>query len=267
MQINEIPANLSEVLEVTKPLSVEAGEAIMNIYETNFDVEVKGDNSPLTLADTTANEIIVKHLRKSFPDYAVLAEESKDDSKRRSNDFCFIVDPLDGTKEFVNRNGQFTVNIALAYKGRSVLGVIYAPVTRQLYFAYAGRGAFLEDLQTGKKRQLTATTKLDNLIMVGSRSHSSPQEAEIFERHRDSIGEVISVGSSLKGCMIASGDADIYYRFGLTSEWDIAAMQCIVEEAGGIFRQLDGTPMRYNREDILNHKGFYVVNRVENIWI
>ena len=263
----EFPVNLSDILNVVKPLAVEAGKAIMKIYETDFDVAIKDDKSPLTQADMNANEIIVTCLQKCFPDYAILAEESKDDPSRRENDYCFIVDPLDGTKEFVGRNGQFTVNIALAHKCKSVLGVIYVPVTEQIYYAYVGGGAFLEDLKTGEKRTLRVSDKLDNLIVVGSRSHSSPEEIKIFDKHKTQIENMISVGSSLKGCMVAAGEADIYYRFGLTSEWDIAAMQCIVEQAGGIFRQTDGSSMIYNREDILNRKGFYVVNREENIWI
>ena len=267
MKSDKIPANLPDILAVIKPLAVEAGKAIMNIYETEFAVEIKDDKSPLTLADTAANEIIVRCLREHFPGYAILTEESQDDAKRLGNDFCFIVDPLDGTKEFINRNGQFTVNIALAYKNEAVLGVIYVPVSEQLYYACRDGGAFFEDLKSGKKRKIQVSDKLDDLTVVGSRSHASPQEAELFEKHKDKIRNIVSVGSSLKGCMVAAGEADVYYRFGLTSEWDIGAMQCIVEESGGIFRQTDGTVMRYNRKDILNRLGFYVVNRVENIWI
>jgi 3'(2'), 5'-bisphosphate nucleotidase len=264
---NNIPIDLSGLLAVVKPLAVRAGKAIMKIYETEFEVELKGDKSPVTLADTAANEIIVLFLRENFPAYAILAEESKDNLGRLANDFCFIVDPLDGTKEFIKRNGQFTVNIALAYKHKSVLGVVYAPVAEHLYYACEGGGAFFEDLKSGEKRQIHVSDRLDGITVVGSRSHSSPEEAELFEKYKDNIGYMISVGSSLKGCLVAAGEADVYYRFGPTSEWDTAAMQCIVEEAGGIFRQTDGTPMRYNREDIINRIGFYAVNRVENIWI
>jgi len=145
--------------------------------------------------------------------------------------------------------------------------VIYVPATEQLYYAYKGGGAFFEDLKSGSKRRLQVSDRLESLIVVGSRSHSSAQEKELVEKHQNIISSMTSVGSSLKGCMVAAGEADVYYRFGLTSEWDIAAMQCIVEEAGGIFRRADGAPMRYNREDILNRLGFYVVNRAENIWV
>jgi len=267
MERSHVPINLASIIDDLKPIAVEAGMAIMKIYDTDFVVEVKDDESPLTLADTAANEIIVKFLRERYPDYAILAEESKDNLQRLDNDFCFIVDPLDGTKEFIGRNGQFTVNIALAYKHESVLGIIYVPVNEHLFYAFKGGGAHFEDLKQRIKSQLHVSNKLDDITVVGSRSHASEREAEIFEKHKDRIGNMASVGSSLKGCLIASGAADVYYRFGLTSEWDVAAMQCIVEEAGGVFRQTDGTLMRYNREDILNRLGFYAVNRAENIWI
>lgn len=258
-------------LQLAKDLAIQAGLAIMKIYETDFNIEIKEDNSPLTLADRKANEIIVQGLEESFLDYAILSEESKDDKSRLKNDFCFIVDPLDGTKEFIKRNGQFTVNIALAYKNKVVMGVIYVPVTKELYYASKGEGAYLERVKSNEHgtelKILQVSDKLEDIIVVGSKSHSSEKEAKLIEENKDKIKESKSAGSSLKGCMVAEGLADIYYRFGLTSEWDTAAMQCIVEEAGGIFRQMDGTDMLYNRENNLNEKGFYVVNRKENIWI
>jgi len=250
-----------------KSLAVEAGKAIMEVYEREFDVEIKEDNSPLTEADKKSNSIIVNGLREAFPNYAILSEESKDDKSRLNNDLCFIVDPLDGTKEFIKQNGQFTVNIALCYKKRSILGVIYAPAIKKLYYAFKGEGAYLEDVESGEVKRLKVTDKTNNLIIVASKSHSSQKEKELIEEHKELISDVIYAGSSLKGCMVAEGKADVYYRFGFTSEWDTAAMHCIIEESGGIFRQLDGSEMLYNRESVLNEKGFYVVNRVENIWV
>ena len=250
-----------------KEIAIEAGEAIMEIYQTDFLVEQKGDQSPLTLADKTANEIIVSHLKKQYPAYAVLSEESVDDKSRLMKEYCFIVDPLDGTKEFVGRNGQFTVNIALVHKGKPIIGVIYVPVTKQLYYAAKNEGAFLTNGESADAKRLSVSDKLDNLIWIGSRSHSSEKEERLIASHKEHISETISAGSSLKGCMVAEGKADIYYRFGLTCEWDTAAMQCIVEEAGGIFKQMDGSEMVYNRDNTLNEKGFYIVNRNENIWV
>lgn len=256
-----------DILERVKELAVEAGHIIMKIYETDFEVDYKEDESPLTMADKQANAHIVEGLKALCPAYAILSEEMKDDKSRRENDYCFIVDPLDGTKEFVKRNGQFTVNIALVYKQRPVVGVIYVPVTKDLYFASTEEGAFKQSGIDGSVKKLEVSDKLDSLVWVGSKSHSSEKEANLIESHKDLISETISAGSSLKGCMVAEQKADVYYRFGLTCEWDTAAMQCITEQAGAVFRQMDNTEMLYNREDTLNAKGFYIVNRQENIWV
>lgn len=257
--------DLARVVDLCKRASLEAGDAILSIYGADFSVEYKNDNSPLTAADKAANEIITKALVQGYPECAILSEELEDNKERTNSDYCFIVDPLDGTKEFVNRNGQFTVNIALAYKGKSVLGVVYAPVLRELYFAWEAGGAFLE--ASGETVRLSVSDKLSDLTFVGSKSHSGEKEAALLCQHSDVISQTVSAGSSLKGCMVAAGKADLYYRYGLTREWDTAAMQCVVEEAGGIFLQLDGTPMRYNRANTLNEKGFLIVNRKENIWV
>ena len=254
-------------IKVLKALAVEAGQAIMKVYQTDFAVGRKADDSPLTLADKTANEIIITGLRQSFPEYAILSEESRDDLSRLQNEYCFIVDPLDGTKGFIQRNGQFTVNIALVCRQRPVMGIIYVPVSGQLYFAGRGIGARMEIAGSGQSVRLRVSDRIDRLVVVGSRSHSSDQEADLMDRHRHLIAETITAGSSLKGCMVAEGKADVYYRFGPTCEWDTAAMQCLVEAAGGIFRQMDGSEMLYNRTNTLNDKGFFIVNRVENIWV
>lgn len=258
---------LNAILETMKQLAVEAGEQIMSIYETDFDVDYKEDESPLTLADKTANKHIVEGLQKICPEYAILSEEEKDDKSRRERDYCFIVDPLDGTKEFVKRNGQFTVNIALAYKQKSILGVIYVPVTKDLYYASAGNGAYKKSGVDGQVHRLQVSDKTKDLIWVGSKSHSSEKEAALIDAHKEQIADMVSAGSSLKGCMVAEQAADVYYRYGLTCEWDTAAMQCIAEQAGAIVRQMDGSELLYNRENTLNDKGFYIVNCKENIWV
>ena len=255
-----------EVLECLKKLAVDAGKIIMEVYETDFEVDYKEDESPLTMADRRANDCIVKGLMEQFPDYAVLSEEMKDDKARRQKDYCFIVDPLDGTKEFVKRNGQFTVNIALVYKQNPVVGVIYVPVTGDLYFASAEEGAFKQDGATGGLRKLQVSDKQEHLIWVGSKSHSSEKEENLIQSHKGQIDEVIAAGSSLKGCLVAEQRADVYYRFGLTCEWDTAAMHCIAEQAGAVVRQMDHSSLLYTRENTLNEKGFYIVNRKENVW-
>lgn len=251
-------------LNVAIEAAIRAGEKIMKIYSGSIEVEYKENNTPLTLADKQANDIIVDSLLKYFPEYSILSEEKKDTKDRLENDWCWIVDPLDGTKEFIKKNGEFTVNIALSYKHKSVLGVIYVPVTKELYYAVKGHGAHLKSQNFVKELQIS--NKKENLILVASRSHTSKQLSKLIEENKNKFKEVKNAGSSLKGCLIAKGEADVYYRFGLTSEWDTAAMQCIVEEAGGIFKQLDSSDMLYNRENTLNEKGFYIVNDEKNIF-
>ncbi len=258
---------MKDLLELCKELAVKAGDRIMEIYDTDFEVYSKDDESPLTRADKEANEIIVDRLIKEYPQYSILSEESKEDVSRFSNDYCFVIDPLDGTKEFVKKNGEFTVNIALVRCGKPILGVIYAPVLKDLYYACEGYGSHLENIDTKQSRKIEVTSKTSDLIMVASKSHFSEKEENLISSNKDKIKESISKGSSLKGCMVAAGEADIYYRFGLTCEWDTCAMQCIVEEAGGIFKQMDNSDMTYNRKNTLNEKGFYIVNRKENIWV
>lgn len=252
-------------LEVAKKCALEAGEAIMHIYNEAVDmqVEYKDKDMPLTAADKASNKIIVDALRENFPGYAVLSEEEKDNLERLKNDYCFVVDPLDGTKEFIKRNGQFTVNIALAYKQTSVMGVIYVPVTGELYYAQKGEGAYIQK-PDGKVEKLFVSdnTDIGSLKVVMSVSHECEEMKQLIEKYQ--LKNFVKVGSSLKGCMVASGEADIYYRYNPTMEWDTAAMQCIAEEAGGIFRQMDDTAMYYNREDSVNRKGFYIINNKAN---
>jgi len=252
-----------KILEVCKEVAVAAGEAIMEVYNScgEMQVEYKEGEMPLTAADKASNRIIVERLTADFPEIAMLSEEEKDHRERLENDNCFVVDPLDGTKEFIKRNGQFTVNIALAHKHRSVLGVIYVPVTGELYYAQKGKGAYLQE-RNGELRKLSVSEHIGDPRVVMSNSHGCEQMDRLLEKYH--LTHFVSVGSSLKGCMIAKGDAEVYYRYNPTMEWDTAAMQCIVEEAGAIFRQMDDTEMLYNREDSLNAKGFYIINRMEN---
>ena len=254
-------------LEVCKEAAVLAGKAILDIYNNAEDmaVEYKEGDMPLTAADKASNRIIVEILQRSFPSYAILSEEEKDNLDRLNNDYCFVVDPLDGTKEFIKRNGQFTVNIALAYKHRSVMGVIYVPVSDELYFAGKGSGAFLQK-SDGTVERLSVLDNVDceKLKVVLSGSHGCKEMDELLEKY--GMTDFVKVGSSLKGCMVASGNADVYYRHNPTMEWDTAAMQCIVEEAGGLFKQMDLTQMLYNRENSLNSKGFLAINSYKNLF-
>lgn len=253
---------LKPELDLAMSLAKEAGEEILRIYETDFKVEYKDDKSPLTEADKKSNQIIVSAISKNFPEHAVLSEEYDDDKSRLNNEWCWIIDPLDGTKEFLKKNGEFTVNIALAHKGRVVLGIVYIPVKDEMFYAVKGQGAFLE--KHGVSKKITVSDRTSNLVLVKSRSHASEKLQKLIDDNKGKIAKDVSSGSSIKGCLIANGTADIYYRFGLTMEWDTAAVQCVVEEADGIFRQMDDSEMTYNRENSLNEKGFYILNKIEN---
>lgn len=256
---------LDKVLFVSKEAAISAGKVIMQIYEDSdaFEAEYKKDNTPITIADKKANRIIVDILKEQFPEYAILSEEEVDDKKRLNNPYCFIIDPLDGTKEFINRNGEFTVNIALAENHRVILGVIYMPVTEELYYASVENGTYYQNKR--EKKQLYVSNNVDNLTLVTSHSHKRDVCMNAFIKQHPIITNVIYRGSSIKGCMIASGEADVYYRFVHCMEWDTAAMHCIVEQAGGYFRQLDGTEMLYNRIDSNNNIGFYALNSISNL--
>lgn len=246
---------------------LDAGDAIMQIYQhDDFDkiTDWKADNSPLTTADKAANDLIVQKLKTLFPDDAILSEEEEDDLNRLNYARCWVLDPLDGTKEFIKRNGEFTVNLALSIDGVSVWGMIYAPALDKLYWAQKDAGAWMQSGNNAAE-QIQVSNKNKNLRIVGSRSHEHPKMQEIIDSKKDLIERAVPMGSSLKGCLIAEGEAEIYIRHNPTMEWDTAAMQIIVEEAGGIFSQLDHSPMRYNRHNSLNEKGFYVANSQENL--
>lgn len=253
-------SEVHEALEVAKGAAVAAGEKIMEFYQKESTVQYKSDSSPVTAADQAANNIITQTLTNYFPQHAILSEESQDDGRRLENDWCWIIDPLDGTKEFIHGNGEFTVNIALTFRHRVVLGVIAVPVSKELYYAVQGEGAYVE--KNGQVEKLQVSARRENLRLVMSRSHPSERLDELIRKNQ--ISEVKRAGSSLKGCLVASGDAELYYRFNPTMEWDTAAMQCIVEEAGGVFRQMDDAELLYNRSNSRNDKGFYVLNQMEN---
>ena len=249
--------------------AIKAGELarvkIMEIYNAGFDVEIKEDNSPVTLADKTADNIIREHLHKEFPNHAFLTEESEDNDERLSNDYVWIVDPVDGTKDFVAKDGGFTTNIALAYKHELVVGVVVVPVTGDIYFASKGNGAY-HRFPDGREVKIHVNDKLEDLTCLCSVFHTNETELKLIEKHSDKIKHVMKYGSSLKPCRIAEGLAEITYRMSAgTKEWDTGACQIIVEEAGGLFVEPDGGKITYNRKDVYNRKGYVVVNRKENI--
>jgi 3'(2'), 5'-bisphosphate nucleotidase len=231
-----------------------AGEAILSVYNTNFSIQQKADRSPLTEADNISHEIIASTLVRSFP-FPVLSEEGKDISfqERMRWDTFWLVDPLDGTKEFISRNGEFTVNVALIHKGRPLFGAIFVPVTDILYYAVAGKGSY--KIMNGVTTRLPIRQEREGLAVVGSRSHGSSDfkefVAELQSRHKHVA--LVSAGSSLKFCMVAEGTADIYPRLGPTMEWDTAAGQVIVEEAGGrVLEAGSSMALLYNKSSLVN---------------
>ena len=261
---------LPKILKTAVYAAYEAGKIILDIYKKDFAVEYKDDKSPLTEADKKSNDLICERLKKYSPYIDILAEESVDNKNRLNNKFCLIVDPLDGTKEFVKKNDEFTVNIGLSYNNKTIMGVVYAPCLNKFWYAAKNCGAYVLDLNKDifrlfdEKTKIKVSERTDELIVMKSRSHSDERTEALLEKNKHKIKSVGDRGSSLKGCMIAEGLADIYYRYGYTMEWDTCAMQCVVEEAGGIFVQGDWTEMTYNRENSLNEKGFVILNRIEN---
>jgi len=259
--------NLKKELELTVTVAVRAGVEIERIYNTGFTVERKSDQSPLTDADKASNKIISSLLKENFPEIPVLSEEGKRLSykERKGWQKLWIVDPLDGTKEFISRNGEFTVNIALVENGVPVLGAVYAPVFDVLYFGVKGEGsykaekvktaAFKEIMETAEKLVRSERKERDVVKVVASRSHLSP-ETEAFilglKQEHPEI-QIVSAGSSLKLCLIADGSADYYPRLAPTMEWDTAAGHAVVVFSGGtVYNFHNRQPLTYNKENLLN---------------
>lgn len=264
--------NYPELLQQAIVAAVLAGNEILEVYDTNFNVEYKEDNSPLTLADKKASARIVQELQRF--DIPVLSEEGEEISyeMRKAWKTLWIVDPLDGTKEFVKRNGEFTVNIALVEDHLPTIGVIYSPVFKDLYFAAKGLGAFkidrhdfmdmveniartpLDELYVAAKKLPIASSR-KNYVVVASRSHMSTetyQHIEALKLQHEQV-DIVTSGSSIKMCLVAEGVADEYPRFGPTMEWDTAAGQALLQESGASLIDFETSePMRYNRLDLLN---------------
>lgn len=247
-------------------IAMAAGKAIMVVYEQDFEVQRKQDNSPLTQADLAAHNIIESGLSALIPELPVLSEESAaiPFATRRQWGNYWLVDPLDGTREFVKRNGEFTVNIAMIENHSPVMGVVYAPALKLLFYAGKGQGAFRQ-LGSGIAQAIhTRPFDPTQTTVAGSRSHAGEELLKFLDRMGPHV--LISMGSSLKICLVAEGKADVYPRLGLTSEWDTAAAQCILEEAGGRLVGLDGTPLRYNMKESLLNPHFFAVGSGTHDW-
>ncbi|WP_258100413.1 3'(2'),5'-bisphosphate nucleotidase CysQ [Marinoscillum pacificum] len=241
--------DFKELISIARQAAIKAGEAIIEIYESgDFSIEAKSDDSPLTLADKASHNVIVSYLEKT--DLPILSEEGSAVPyvERKNWDYFWLIDPLDGTKEFIKKNGEFTVNIALVHETKVIAGVVYTPVLEDEYWAIKGEGAFKNGEQI---RVNSFKLSDDNLKVVASRSHLNGDTQQFMDGL--SNPEVVSKGSSLKLLMVAEGDADLYPRYAPTMEWDTAAAQIVVEEAGGTVNQKDTTDsVVYNKENLLN---------------
>lgn len=257
MTLNKAQSSyMGMLLRVAIEAASEAGKAILDVYNSDFTVVHKEDKSPLTMADRRSHDVIVEQLSAiGGAPIPILSEEGKDVSyeTRRNWSLYWLVDPLDGTKEFVKRNGEFTVNIALIRAARPVLGVIYVPVTDVMYYASEDGGAYRET--GGEKKKLPLDINRTHFTIVGSRSHATPEQGSFIEELKRKKGKVdfISAGSSLKFCLVAEGKADVYPRFGPTMEWDTAAGQAIVEQAGGqVIHMQTKERLMLNKENLMN---------------
>ncbi|MEW9671087.1 3'(2'),5'-bisphosphate nucleotidase CysQ [Ammoniphilus sp. 3BR4] len=257
--------NLNHLIAIAQ----EAGQAILEIYQTDFTIENKEDDSPLTSADKASHAIIAKALKESYPVIPVLSEEGKGvayEERKNWNRF-WLVDPIDGTKEFIKRNGEFTVNIALIENGYPVLGVIYAPALGTLYVGQQGEGAYKVDDRGIKTELKVKALEESQYTIVESRSHPSPEVNEYLSKLEKRFTQIrrIEKGSSLKFCAVAEALADSYPRFGPTMEWDTAAGQAIVEAAGGKVVNLQGQRFSYNKESLLNDYFIALSHEVDTI--
>ena len=259
-------ARLQELQSPMVSLAIKAGARILDFYRYGFDVEQKPDQTPLTQADIAAHEIIEEGLSELTPDIPILSEEGDKIAFeiRQQWPLYWLVDPLDGTREFIRRSDEFTVNIALIENGRPIMGLVHAPELEQCYFAGRGLGAFKKANDKKPKRIYVKSRCRQPVVIAGSNAH--PTEA--FLRFVDNIGEheMLNMGSALKSCLVAEGSADIYARLGPTSEWDTAAAQCIVEEAGGHLTDTSMQPLRYNTKESLLNPHFFVFGDDQIDW-
>lgn len=250
-------------LEIAIEAACAAGDVIMSVYQSDFSVDYKTDTSPVTEADVLANREIIKKLQNAFPEDGYLSEEMSDDESRFVKKRFWVIDPLDGTKEFIKKNNEFAVNIGLVSEREVVLGIVYLPVSKKIYYATKNQGAYKMTCENQNPQRIFVSERTKPYHLLISRSHPSPKTLTMLEVNADEIHSVTEMGSAIKGCLIAEGLYDVYYNFGHSMKWDTCAMECIVHEAGGFLKQLNGKPINYNEKDTLN-RGFYIVNRESN---
>lgn len=260
------PEKLNKLLSEVTSIASRAGEEIMKIYQAeDFSIQSKSDDSPLTAADLASHHCITESLEKLQPEFPILSEESGEIpfNERQQWETYWLIDPLDGTKEFIKRNGQFTVNIALIHNHQPILGVVDVPAKKECYFGALQVGAF--KLQGDQQQSISVRSLSEQeLVVVGSRSHRTQELDDYLEK----LGphQLIPTGSSLKFCLVAEGKADLYPRIGPTCEWDTAAAQAVVESAGGSVVDTKGAPLRYNQKESLLNPYFLVFGDDSRNW-
>ena len=250
---------LQKEFEVALKAIKEASKVVMEIYHDDFTINIKSDNSEVTNADISSEKIIRNHLINNFPEYSILSEETTDSLDRLNNDYCFIVDPLDGTKDFVNKTDNFAINIALAYKNEIVLGVIAVPCRDIYYYAVKGEGAY--KIEKGNISKIQVSDRKENLRMLTSQFFFNNNGE--FENN-PLIESLTPIGSSYKAGLIAEGKAEFCIKFDdHTKEWDTAPSEIIIREAGGVMSDMYGIENKYNRENFVNTNGFIIANNIE----
>lgn len=253
---------LNKMLEVAKT----ASKLVLDVYYKDFEVEIKEDNSPVTMADKKADDLIRNELSKEFPNYAFLTEEHKDNLERLNYEYVFIVDPVDGTEDFVHKDDEFSINIALSRNHEIVASVTAIPAYNLIYYALKNFGAYKLDLNSNLTTRIFVSSRRNNLICLTSRYHLYEDETELINRHSDKIVNVKKAGSAYKACLIAEGKADITYRLHKgTKERDTASFTLLVKEAFGIVLDLNKKEIKYNRENPYN-ENYIVVNSIDN-WL
>ncbi|MEY3609959.1 MAG: hypothetical protein RLZZ264_480, partial [Bacillota bacterium] len=254
---------LKAFLEDAYQAALLASKEILSIYRTNFTFENKLDDSPVTIADKKADAIIRQYLKAKYPNFGFLTEESSDDFSRLNQDYVWVVDPIDGTKDFIAKNDEFTINIALIYKQQVLVGLVHIPAKQDTYFALKDLGSFH---RVGNQDQrIFVNHKVDHLTVLTSRFHLQPIEKEVIQKYQSNgkISKVETYGSAIKACRIAQGLAEISYRLSPgTKEWDTAASDLIVTEAGGYFIKPNKEKYWYNRRDVRNLEGYIILNKL-----
>lgn len=252
-------------LEVMIEAAQKSGDFIMDVYRKGFEVEIKSDDSPVTEADKGADAMIIDILHKAFPEYGFLTEETPDSEERLSKEFVWIIDPLDGTKEFVNHRGEFATCIALCKGHDIVAGVVNCPAQNVLFYATENGGAYKLP-RFGIPKEVHVNNKTEQITVLRSVSFFNELEQQLIDAHQDKIGFVFARGAAQKFCLVAEGLAEASFRInGATKEWDLAAGSLIIKEAGGIMVDHEGNPLKFNKPDVYFRKGYRFANRKENL--